>query len=284
MLMNRGAVAYRDKFDKILFSHGILAGKNSAAHGIEHHDCKAVIAMDFTVGNLQAVRTGDDFFQGGGPGFDIALEVGEGEVVALLGRNGAGKSTTFRSIIGLVENRSGRIVFEGRDVSAEPTHAIVRGGLGYVPEERRIFTDLTVEENLEVGRQPQRPNAPYWTREKLFTLFPNLGEMRNRPGGRMSGGEQQMLAIGRALMCRPRILLLDEPSFGIAPIIVDRIFEVIQQLNAGGLTTLLVEQNVTLALDVCSRAYVLENGHVVLAGSSSDIAADKTVRGTYLGM
>ena len=146
--------------------------------------------------------------------FDIALEVGEGEVVALLGRNGAGKSTTFRSIVGLVENRSGRIVFEGKDVSREPTHAIVRGGLGYVPEERRIFTDLTVEENLEVGRQPKRPNAPQWTREKLFTLFPNLGEMRNRPGGRMSGGEQQMLTIARTLMGNPSLVLLDEPSEG----------------------------------------------------------------------
>ena len=122
--------------------------------------------------------------------FDVALEVGDGEVVALLGRNGAGKSTTFRSIIGLVEQREGQIVFEGKDVSAQPTHAIVRGGLGYVPEERRIFTDLTVEENLEVGRQPPRQNAPQWTREKLFTLFPNLGEMRGRMGERMSGGLQ----------------------------------------------------------------------------------------------
>src|ERR1700749_4931211 len=148
--------------------------------------------------------------------FDIALEVGEGEGVALLGRNGAGKSTTFRSIVGLVENRSGRIVFEGRDVSTEPTHAIVRGGLGYVPEERRIFTDLTVEENLEVGRRPKRPNAPHWDREKLFALFPNLGEMRNRPGGRMSGGEQQMLTIARTLMGNPSLVLLDEPSEGLS--------------------------------------------------------------------
>src|SRR6185312_4137402 len=124
--------------------------------------------------------------------FDIAIEVGAGEVVALLGRNGAGKSTTFRSIVGLVEQRSGRVVFEGRNISREPTHAIVRSGLGYVPEERRIFTELTVEENLEVGRQPKRENAPDWTREKLFALFPNLAEMRHRPGGRMSGGEQQM--------------------------------------------------------------------------------------------
>ncbi len=135
-------------------------------------------------------------------------------MVALLGRNGAGKSTTFRSIVGLVQQRSGRITFEGKDVSTEPTHAIVRGGLGYVPEERRIFTDLTVEENLEVGRQPKRPNAPHWTREKLFTLFPNLGEMRGRPGGRMSGGEQQMLTIARTLMGNPSLVLLDEPSEG----------------------------------------------------------------------
>ena len=143
--------------------------------------------------------------------FDIGFEVGQGEVVALLGRNGAGKSTTFRSIVGLVAQRSGRIMFEGKDVSVRPTHEIVREGLGYVPEERRIFTDLTVEENLEVGRQPKRPNAPYWTRDKLFTLFPNLGEMKNRPGGRMSGGEQQMLTIARTLMGNPSLVLLDEP-------------------------------------------------------------------------
>src|SRR3954449_8132301 len=142
--------------------------------------------------------------------FDIALEVGEGEVVALLGRNGAGKSTTFRSIVGLVGQRTGRILFEGRDVSDQPTHAIVSRGLGYVPEERRILTDLTVNENLAVGRQPVRLNAPHWTRDKIFALFPNLAEMRNRPGGRMSGGEQQMLTIARTLMGNPSLVLLDE--------------------------------------------------------------------------
>ena len=146
-------------------------------------------------------------------------------MVALLGRNGAGKSTTFRSIVGLVAQRTGRIVFEGRDVSDEPTHAIARGGLGYVPEERRIFTDLTVDENLEVGRQPKRPNAPHWTREKLFSLFPNLAEMRDRPGGRMSGGEQQMLTIARTLMGNPSLVLLDEPSEGLSPKIVEQMVE-----------------------------------------------------------
>src|SRR5712675_2553990 len=171
--------------------------------------------------------------------FDIALKVGEGEVVTLLGRNGAGKSTTFRSIVGLVQNRSGRIVFEGKDVSTEPTHAIVRGGLGYVPEERRIFTDLTVEENLEVGRQPKRPNAPYWTRERLFTLFPNLGEMRGRPGGRMSGGEQQMLTIARTLMGNPSLVLLDEPSEGLSPKIVEQMADTILRLKEEGLTVVL---------------------------------------------
>ncbi len=138
-------------------------------------------------------------------------------MVALLGPNGSGNSTTLRSIVGLVAQRTGRITFEGKDVSDQPTHAIVRGGLGYVPEERRIFTDLTVEENLEVGRQPPRSNAPLWTREKLFTLFPNLGEMRGRQGGRMSGGEQQMLTIARTLLGNPSLVLLDVPSEELSP-------------------------------------------------------------------
>src|SRR3984893_1701219 len=163
--------------------------------------------------------------------FDITLEVGEGEVVALLGRNGAGKSTTFRSIVGLVEQRTGRILFEGKDVSGQPTHAIARAGLGYVPEERRIFTDLTVMENLEVGRQPARDSRPAWTEERLFALFPNLGRMRSRTGGRMSGGEQQMLTIARTLMGNPRLLLLDEPSEGLAPVIVEEMAHAILALK-----------------------------------------------------
>ncbi len=214
--------------------------------------------------------------------FDIALEVGEGEVVALLGRNGAGKSTTFRSIVGLVANRSGRIVFEGRDVSSEPTHAIVRGGLGYVPEERRIFTDLTVEENLEVGRQPRRPNAPHWTREKLFTLFPNLGEMRSRPGGRMSGGEQQMLTIARTLMGNPLVVLLDEPSEGIAPVIVEEIADTIVELKKRGLSILLSEQNVGFAEIVSDRAYMLEKGQIRWGGTMAELAENVEVQRSYL--
>jgi branched-chain amino acid transport system ATP-binding protein len=214
--------------------------------------------------------------------FDVALEVGEGEVVALLGRNGAGKSTTFRSIVGLVEQRSGRIVFEGNDVSRAPTHEIVRSGLGYVPEERRIFTDLTVEENLEVGRQPKRENAPQWTREKLFALFPNLGEMRNRPGGRMSGGEQQMLTIARTLMGNPRLLLLDEPSEGLAPKIVEQMAETILHLKQEGLTVVLSEQNLYFAM-LSDRAVILEKGHVRYNGTTADLARREDVQLAYLG-
>jgi branched-chain amino acid transport system ATP-binding protein len=214
--------------------------------------------------------------------FDVALEVGEGEVVALLGRNGAGKSTTFRSIVGLVAQRSGRIEFEGRDVSNRPTHEIVRGGLGYVPEERRIFTDLTVEENLEVGRQPQRPNAPYWTREKLFALFPNLGEMRHRAGGRMSGGEQQMLTIARTLMGNPSLLLLDEPSEGLAPRIVEQMIEAIGEMKREGLSLFVSEQNLAFARLVAERVYVIEKGKIRFAGTMSEFDARPDVRDAYL--
>ena len=216
--------------------------------------------------------------------FDIALEVGEGEVVALLGRNGAGKSTTFRSIVGLVAQRSGRIMFEGRDVSRQPTHAIVRGGLGYVPEERRIFTDLTVEENLEVGRQPKRANAPHWTREKLFALFPNLGEMRSRPGGRMSGGEQQMLTIARTLVGNPSAILLDEPSEGLAPRITEMMAHAIIGLKAEGQTIVLSEQNLHFAALVSDRAYVIEKGRIRYEGTMAALHADEEVRSAYLSL
>jgi len=216
--------------------------------------------------------------------FDVELDVAEGEVVALLGRNGAGKSTTFRSIVGLVAQRSGRIVFEGRDVTREPTHAIVRAGLGYVPEDRRIFTDLTVEENLEVGRQDARAGAPQWTRDKLFSLFPNLGEMRGRLGGRMSGGEQQMLTIARTLMGNPRLILLDEPSEGLAPVVVERMAEAIRSLKAEGLSILLSEQNLHFAQAVSDRAIIIEKGRIRWQGSMPALLAAEKVREQYLSV
>jgi branched-chain amino acid transport system ATP-binding protein len=198
--------------------------------------------------------------------FDIGFEVGEGEVVALLGRNGAGKSTTFRSIVGLVAQRSGRIMFEGKDVSARPTHEIVRDGLGYVPEERRIFTDLTVEENLEVGRQPKRPNAPHWTRDKLFSLFPNLGEMKNRPGGRMSGGEQQMLTIARTLMGNPQMV------------------EAILTMKKEGVSIVVSEQNLHFARLISDRAYIIERGRICFGGTMAELDARPDIRDAHLSL
>ncbi|MBH5397013.1 MULTISPECIES: ABC transporter ATP-binding protein [Bradyrhizobium] len=216
--------------------------------------------------------------------FDIGFEVGEGEVVALLGRNGAGKSTTFRSIVGLVAQRSGRITFEGKDVSSKPTHEIVREGLGYVPEERRIFTDLTVEENLEVGRQPKRPNAPHWTREKLFALFPNLGEMKNRPGGRMSGGEQQMLTIARTLMGNPSLVLLDEPSEGLSPKIVEQMVDAILTMKKEGVSIVVSEQNLHFARLISDRAYIIERGRICFGGTMAELDARPDIRDAHLSL
>jgi branched-chain amino acid transport system ATP-binding protein len=216
--------------------------------------------------------------------FDIGLAVDAGEVVALLGRNGAGKSTTFRSIVGLVEQRSGRIMFEGRDVSSKPTHEIVRDGLGYVPEERRIFTDLTVDENLEVGRQPKRPNAAYWTPDKLFALFPNLAEMRNRAGGRMSGGEQQMLTIARTLMGNPSLVLLDEPSEGLSPKIVEQMVHAIRAMKQEGVSILVSEQNLHFARLISDRAYIIERGRICFGGSMAELDARPDIRDAHLSL
>ena len=216
--------------------------------------------------------------------FDVTLDVGEGEVVVLLGRNGAGKSTTFRSIVGLVAQRSGRIEFEGRDVSNKPTHEIVRDGLGYVPEERRIFTDLSVEENLEVGRQPKRAGAPYWTREKLFTLFPNLGEMRSRAGGRMSGGEQQMLTIARTLMGNPSLVLLDEPSEGLSPKIVEQMVEAILTMKKEGVSMVVSEQNLHFARLISDRAYIIERGRICFEGTMAELDARPDIRDAHLSI
>ncbi len=216
--------------------------------------------------------------------FGVDLAVGAGEVVALLGRNGAGKSTTFRAIAGLLDRREGRVAFDGADVSRLPTHALVRRGLAYVPEDRRVFADLSVEENLEVGRQPPRAGAATWTAERVFALFPNLAEMRRRRGGAMSGGEQQMLSIARSLMGNPRLVLLDEPSEGLAPKIVEDMALAIRALKREGLSILLSEQNLHFARLISDRAVVIERGHVRLAGTIAEIAADADACAAYLSV
>ncbi len=214
--------------------------------------------------------------------FEVSLSLGRGEVVALLGRNGAGKSTTLKAIAGLVAQVRGRRRLDHLDLARLPAHRIARAGLGYVPEERRIFSGLTVMENLEVGRQPPRPDAPQWTPEKLFALFPNLGELRDRPGGRMSGGEQQMLTIARTLMGNPRVLLLDEPSEGLAPVIVEQMARTIAALKREGLSLLLSEQNLYFAKELSDRAYVIEGGRIRYQGAMAALMADDALRQAYL--
>jgi branched-chain amino acid transport system ATP-binding protein len=207
-----------------------------------------------------------------------------GEVMVLLGRNGVGKSTTMKSLIGIVRPARGRIDFAGVNIAGWEPHRIARAGLGYVPEERRIFTDLTVLENLEVGRQPPRDGRPAWTEERLFALFPNLGRMRTRAGGRMSGGEQQMLTIARTLMGNPRLLLLDEPSEGLAPVIVEEMAGAILALKQEGVTVLLAEQNLHFAARVADRAAVIEKGRIVWTGTMAALQADEAARTAYLAV
>ncbi|MBC9178475.1 ABC transporter ATP-binding protein [Pseudoroseomonas ludipueritiae] len=214
----------------------------------------------------------------------LSLSVGKGEVMVLLGRNGAGKSTTMKSVIGLLRPSSGSIRFDGAEIAGQEPHRIARLGLGYVPEERRIFADLTVMENLEVGRQKPRAGLRPWTEARLFELFPNLGRMRDRPGGRMSGGEQQMLTIARTLMGNPRLVLLDEPSEGLAPVIVEQMAQAIQALKQEGLTVLLAEQNLHFASGVADCATVVEKGRVVWSGSMAELRANEAVRGQYLAL
>jgi len=213
---------------------------------------------------------------------DVSLSVGRGEIVALMGRNGAGKSTTMKCIMGLVKPTQGHIWFDGTDVTALRRYRINRLGLAYVPEDRRIFTDLTVMENLDVGRQGPRRGAPAWSPERLFALFPNLAEMRDRPGGQMSGGEQQMLTIARSLMGNPLMVLLDEPSEGLAPVIVEQMAETIRELKNEGLTVLLSEQNLHFASLVSDRAYIIEKGRIRYQGTMDELAADEAVRTAYL--
>ena len=215
---------------------------------------------------------------------DVSLAVNAGEVVVLLGRNGAGKSTTLKSIIGIARAAGGEITFQGVRIERQPAYRIARMGLGYVPEERRIFTDLTVLENLEVGRQAARTGAPTWDFARIGALFPNLREMPDRPGGRMSGGEQQMLTIARTLMGNPMCVLLDEPSEGVAPVIVDQMVEAIRGLKAAGVAILLSEQNLHFASEVADRAYIIEKGRIRFEGTMMELNANDEVRLQYLSV
>jgi branched-chain amino acid transport system ATP-binding protein len=214
----------------------------------------------------------------------ISITVANGEIVTLIGSNGAGKSTTIRTISGLLRPRQGEVLLEGRPIHTMPAYDVVGLGVAQSPEGRRIFPRLTVLENLEMGayHRNDKPGVAS-DLERVFGLFPRLKERRTQRGGTLSGGEQQMLAIGRALMARPRVLLLDEPSMGLAPILVEQIFDIIKQINQEGMTILLVEQNALMALEIAHRGYVLQTGNIVLAGSAAELAANETVRKAYLG-
>ena len=219
--------------------------------------------------------------------YDLNFQVNRGEVVAMMGRNGAGKSTTMKTIMGLMARRQGTVRFNGEDISNRKPFEIARRGLGFTPEDRRIFVDLTVMENLDVGRQPARlfaegQPAPSWTPEQLFKLFPNLAEMPDRLGGRMSGGEQQMLTVARTLMGNPLLVLLDEPSEGVAPLIVEQMANTILKLKKQGLSILLSEQNIHFARLVSDRVYVLEKGQIHWQGSVAELDANPEVQRTYL--
>lgn len=222
-------------------------------------------------GNIHALR-----------GISIAVE--EGEVVTLIGANGAGKSTTLNTICGITPARQGTVQLEGSEITATPAHEIVGMGITQAPEGRRIFGRLTVRENLAMGAftRDDRDGITA-TLEEVYAIFPRLKERLNQPGGTLSGGEQQMLAIGRAMMAQPRVLLLDEPSMGLAPILVQEIFDIIERLNEAGTTILLVEQNAQLALSLCNRGYVLQAGEIVLEGSGDDLLSNEMVRKAYLG-
>ena len=214
----------------------------------------------------------------------ISFEVNEGEIVTLIGANGAGKTTTMQSIIGLIPSRGGSVVFDGQDITKMPCHKIVHSGLTQVPEGRRIFQELTVYENLLMGGFSQKDQSVLKKDiEAIYERFPRLAERKNQIAGTLSGGEQQMLAIGRAMMCRPKLLLLDEPSMGLSPLLVDQVFDIIKQLRDEGTTILLVEQNAGKSLAISDRAYVLELGEIVLSGTGEELAASEEVKKAYLG-
>jgi branched-chain amino acid transport system ATP-binding protein len=215
----------------------------------------------------------------------VSLRVAAGEIVTLIGANGAGKSTTLRAINGLNRARQGRIRFEGRDITMAPPHEIVRGGIAQSPEGRRLFPRMSVTENLEMGAFQRSDKENFQSdMDRVFELFPRLYERRTQKAGTMSGGEQQMCAIGRALMARPKLLLLDEPSMGLAPIFVEKIFEIVVEINAQGTPVLLVEQNALMALDTAHRGYVMEIGRITLEGPASELKTNERVQKAYLGL
>jgi branched-chain amino acid transport system ATP-binding protein len=214
----------------------------------------------------------------------VGFSMGRGEVLALMGRNGAGKSTTMKAVMGLVPPQAGRVTFEGHTIVGREPFEIARLGIGYVPEERRVFSELSVMENLSVAQRPKREGAPHWTPERLFQLFPNLGRMRDRQGGAMSGGEQQMLTIARTLMGNPKLVLLDEPSEGLAPVIVEEMAKTILALKGEGLSVLISEQNLHFAGSVADRATIIEKGLIRFTGTMDELKADEAVRAQYLSV
>ena len=214
----------------------------------------------------------------------ISFEVNEGEIVTLIGANGAGKTTTMQSVIGLIPARNGQIIFDGEDITKTPCHKIVHLGMSQVPEGRRVFQELTVYENLMMGAFSQKKNNTFKEDlDRIYERFPRLAERRNQIAGTLSGGEQQMLAMGRALMSHPKLLMLDEPSMGLSPLLVDQVFQIIKDINKDGTTILLVEQNAGKSLAISDRAYVLETGDIVLSGTGAELAASDQVKKAYLG-
>ena len=221
-------------------------------------------------GNIHAVK-------------DVSFEVNEGEIVTLIGANGAGKSTTLKTISGLLHPKTGDILYKGKSIKGVRAHKIVEQGLAHVPEGRHVFLHMTVEENLDMGAYTQTASTIAANKEKVFTLFPRLKERRRQLAGTMSGGEQQMLAMGRALMSNASMLMMDEPSMGLSPLLVQEIFDIIRDIHKAGMTILLVEQNAQMALSVADRAYVLETGHVVMNGTGAELLTNERVRNAYLG-
>ena len=213
----------------------------------------------------------------------ISFHVEEGEIVTLIGANGAGKTTTLNTISGLLRSKTGDVKFRDRSITHIPAHSVVKEGLALVPEGRRIFLQMTVEENLEMGAFSRSNAEIAGSLEQVYALFPRLEERRRQIAGTLSGGEQQMLAMGRALMSKPKLMMLDEPSMGLAPILVEQVFDIIRSLHKAGTTILLVEQNAQMALSIADRAYVLENGHISLSGTGKELAQSEQVRKAYLG-